>query len=101
MPDDWIFNTLQQELERAQESHHAAKEKFVAKMREIGLPRYTSGIPMSDGSQMFRRALTEERHAGGAHHQALLRINAYPINGTVPEDLKKKLKSVAQTEFLQ
>lgn len=95
--DDWILNTLRQELESAKEHHQEARERFwkvTGRPRQL-LPRDTEGVPHPDGSLIIRKAAAEETHARKVHLEALIRMNAYLINGSVPEDLAKKSKSAS------
>ena len=97
MLDDLIITTLKRELERATQQHQAAKENFwrvAAHPRE--LPRYTAGKPEPDSGQMIRDAIAEETNALNEHIEALMRLNAYLLNGTIPAHLKEKAKSAGQ-----
>jgi len=91
--DDSIFQTLKQQLEAAKKRHDGAKENFWKVSGRPGeRPGASADMPHPDGSLLVRKAVSEEIKARGEHLEALMRLNAYLIHGTVPDDLKKKRK---------
>jgi hypothetical protein len=51
----------------------------------------TTGLPHSDGSDLFRRILAHERFTLKAHVEATARLNKYLLEGTIPADVQARL----------
>ena len=89
-----IHCALKRELENTKQRYEAAKLHFRDVTAHSGeLIRYTAGMPESDGHQILRNALHEENESRSAHIEALMRLNDYLLNGTIPEHLQEKKKS--------
>ena len=94
MIDDEIYGALKAELERAKEKHREATEKFRELCREIQEKpsEYTTDVPIPESSQKIMNAANDESDARKRHLEALIRINEYLLNGTIPAHLKKQPK---------
>jgi len=91
MFDNAIFRLLSDEVEKTKRAYEGAKENFWAvagKPRE--LPRIPTGLPHPDGSELIRRAVAQENFARKAHIEAIMRLNQYLLDGTIPEDVRVK-----------
>ncbi len=92
--DDRVFSILKQELDAAKERHEQARENFWKVSGSSRVPGLMTGLPHPDGSQLVRNAAREEAQARNEHLEALRRINACLIHGTIPDDLEFKRKSI-------
>lgn len=96
MATDPVHTFLLEELEHAKERHREAKERYwEAAGRPRQLPRLRTRLPDPENNAI-RCALAEETEARNAHLNALVRLNRYLVEGTVPEDLDE-MRSVPKT----
>lgn len=92
MVDEEVFALLLAQVEETKRAYRDAKERFwevAGKPREM--PRIPSNLPHPDGSELIRRAVSEERYAEKAHLQAMMRLNRYLLDGDIPEDVLQRL----------
>jgi hypothetical protein len=77
-------------VEESKRAYQDAKRNFweiASKPREWP----TSGLPHPDGSDLFRRVLAHERFTLKAHVEAMVRLNRYLLEGTIPADVQARL----------
>jgi hypothetical protein len=92
MVDEGIFALLLARVEEAKRRHLGAKERFwevAGKSRE--LPRIPTGLPHPDGSELIRQAVRDETLALKAHIDAMMQLNRYLLDGTVPDEVRAQL----------
>lgn len=92
MVDEAVFAVLLAQVEETKLAHREAKERFWAaagKPRE--LPRLPPGRAHPEGSESIRQAVSEERFAEKAYIEAMMLLNRYLIDGSIPDDVKERL----------
>ena len=88
--DPDVFGILHKQVEETKCALEEAKQRFWELTRKPGELPAGSGNP--DGSEQYRRVIAEERFTLSAHLDAVRRLNDYLLDGTVPDDLREKLK---------
>src|SRR5215469_14702463 len=99
MVDDEIFAFLLEQVEETKRLHQEAKRKFWAiagKPREVP-SKFPTGLPHPDGSEAVRRAVADESFAMKTHIAAMMRLNRYLLDGTLPDNLPEKLRRPKST----
>jgi hypothetical protein len=94
MVNEELFAFLLEHVEETKRLHHEAKQKFWAvagKPREAP-PRLPTGLPHPDGSELVRRAVAEETFTMKAHIEAMMRLNRYLLDGTIPPNVPEKFR---------
>jgi hypothetical protein len=94
MVDEEVFGFLLDQVEETKRLHQDAKRKFWAvagKPRDMP-SRLATGLPHPDGGEIVRRAVAEESFAMKTHIAAMMRLNRYLLDGTLPDNLPEKLR---------
>jgi hypothetical protein len=94
MVNEEVYALLLAEVEEASRAHNAARDNFwriAGQPRE--LPRFPTGLPHPDGSELIRNAVREENFARQSHVEAVIRLNRYLLDGRIPEDMPEKLRT--------
>jgi hypothetical protein len=88
--DAEVFKFLAQQVEETRTVYEVAKQRF---WEIAGKPREwpTTDLPYPDGSDLFRRVVAHEKFAMKVHVEAMMRLNRFLLDGTVPDDVREKL----------
>jgi hypothetical protein len=79
-----IENVLIAELDRTKMAHDKARKEFNALLADI-----PSGLPYPDGTLRMTKAGRANTQTMDAYARALREFNAFIIDGSIPERLKK------------
>lgn len=82
--DQSIFDFLQAEVDRANEQYIRAKERFYK--IAAATPK---GLPPEDATQWVANAARDQIVAMANYAKAIRQLNAFLLDGTVPEELSK------------
>ncbi len=93
MINEEAFAILLAEVEATKRAHHDARKRFwemAGRSRESS-GSHEGGPPPVEGFEPMRAAVSEEGQMRKAHIEAVMRLNRYLLDGTIPDNVRGKL----------